>query len=188
MALPQTRSDGTPFPCKLSEDDYKKKLTGPAYRCLRQGGTEAYRRGEFCNFFPDDGYMACARPPSDVARARGGDVSFLVGAACDIPLYSAKSKFADPGWDAYASCYWTGDNCHVGVRPDGGALENFCNNCGSHLVSRPAPFSSFRVSPTRRARRGTSSSGTRTRPRRPRRGTESTRCARSTSRAPRPPA
>lgn len=113
MALPPSRSDGTPFPCQLSEEEYKAKLTGSQYRCLRQGGTEAYRRGEFCNFFPEDGYMACA--------------------ACDIPLYSAKSKFADPGWDAYASCYWTGSTCHVGVRPDGSALENFCNNCGSHL-------------------------------------------------------
>ncbi|KAH8073351.1 peptide-methionine (R)-S-oxide reductase [Aureococcus anophagefferens] len=97
MALPPSRSDGTPFPCQLSEEEYKAKLTGSQYRCLRQGGTEAYRRGEFCNFFPEDGYMACDRPR----------------AACDIPLYSAKSKFADPGWDAYASCYWTGST-HLG--------------------------------------------------------------------------
>ena len=62
MALPPSRSDGTPFPCTLTEDEYKAKLTGSQYRCLRQGGTEAYRRGEFCNFFPEDGYMACDRP------------------------------------------------------------------------------------------------------------------------------
>jgi hypothetical protein len=62
MALPPSRSDGTPFPCQLSEEEYKAKLTGSQYRCLRQGGTEAYRRGEFCNFFPEDGYMACDRP------------------------------------------------------------------------------------------------------------------------------
>ena len=45
MALPPSRSDGTPFPCQLSEEEYKAKLTGSQYRCLRQGGTEAYRRG-----------------------------------------------------------------------------------------------------------------------------------------------
>ena len=139
MALPPSRSDGTPFPCNLTEDEYKAKLTGSQYRCLRQGGTEAYRRGEFCNFFPEDGYMACDRPrpkkPRSVRFHRGAlsHKRRSVGAACDIPLYSAKSKFADPGWDAYASCYWTGSTCHVGVRPDGSALENFCNNCGSHL-------------------------------------------------------
>ena len=81
MALPQTRSDGTPFPCKLSEDDYKKKLTGPAYRCLRQGGTEAYRRGEFCNFFPEYGYMACDRPRPTTGEPRS--VHFRCGRRVD---------------------------------------------------------------------------------------------------------
>ena len=37
------------------------------------------------------------------------------------------------GWDAFDKCYYDGDKCHVGVRPDGGSIEIICNGCGSHL-------------------------------------------------------
>ena len=113
MARPTMQSQGSPFPVTLSDAEWQEKLNTLEYNCLRRGGTEPYRAGAFCKFFPSSGYFACR--------------------ACDFPLYSASSKFQDPDWDAYASCFYTDARCHVGVRPDGAALENFCNNCGSHL-------------------------------------------------------
>jgi peptide-methionine (R)-S-oxide reductase len=49
------------------------------------------------------------------------------------PQYSSTSKFKDCGWDAFDKCFYNGDKCHVGVRPDGGSIEIICNGCGSHL-------------------------------------------------------
>jgi len=67
----------------------------------------------FFNFFPKQGYFGCR--------------------ACKHPLYSSTSKFKDCGWDAFDKCFFSGGNCHVGVRPDFGGLEIICNACNSHL-------------------------------------------------------
>merc|ERR1712178_110686 len=92
---------------------WKKMLSKAEYRCLRQQGTEPGGTGEFFSFFPTEGYFSCK--------------------ACNMPLYSASSKFKDCGWDAFDKCYYTGDHCHIGVRPDAGGVEILCNNCGSHM-------------------------------------------------------
>lgn len=42
------------------------------------------------------------------------------------------SHALDRNW-TQDKCYYTGETCHVGVKPDLGALEILCNNCGSHL-------------------------------------------------------
>lgn len=40
--------------------------------------------------------------------------------SCEAPLYSVESKFKDSGWIAFDKCFYDGDKCHVGVKPDYG--------------------------------------------------------------------
>lgn len=101
------------YPFKLTEAEWREKLTPEEYDCLRECGTESYGRGEYCSFFPKKGYFACK--------------------ACDFPLYSSTSKFKDAGWDGYGDCFYTDDRCHVDVRGSLRMCEIACNNCGSHL-------------------------------------------------------
>jgi len=99
-----------------AEEEWKKELGPELYRILRQRGTEYPGSHEYDQFYPTSGYFSCA--------------------ACNLPLYSASSKFrSNCGWPVFDSCYHSADmGCHVGTRPDGsGALEIVCPNCGGHL-------------------------------------------------------
>ena len=72
------------FPFKLSDAEWRQRLNAEEFRVLRQGGTEAPGKGQYCKLFPKTGYFACR--------------------ACKHPLYPATSKFPDSGWDAYSTC------------------------------------------------------------------------------------
>eukprot|EP00656_Telonema_subtile_P002384 TRINITY_DN11050_c0_g1_i3.p1 TRINITY_DN11050_c0_g1~~TRINITY_DN11050_c0_g1_i3.p1 ORF type:complete len:120 (+),score=18.40 TRINITY_DN11050_c0_g1_i3:89-448(+) len=63
------------FPLDRPDSEWKSILTKSEYSTLRQGGTEAPGRGEYCKVFPDTGFFACR--------------------ACKLPLYSSGSKFKD---------------------------------------------------------------------------------------------
>lgn len=104
------------FDVKKSEADWKQELDGQSYRILRMRGTEPPNSHEYNQFYPSEGYFGCA--------------------ACDLPLYSASSKFqSNCGWPVFDKCYFSEEyGCHVGTRSDGtGSLEIICEKCGSHL-------------------------------------------------------
>ena len=101
------------FPLNRPNSEFAEELTPNEFRCLRKAGTERAGTGEYHAFFPKEGYFACR--------------------ACKFPLYTSTSKFKDCGWDAFDKCFYTDDNCHVGVQRDAGGLEIICNGCSSHL-------------------------------------------------------
>ena len=101
------------FPTAKTEAEYRQELTAEEYKMLRRGGTEAPGKGEYGAFFPPEGYFACR--------------------ACKHPLYNAAAKFKDCGWDAFDTCFWTGDFCHVGIRREMGAYQIHCATCKSHM-------------------------------------------------------
>jgi peptide-methionine (R)-S-oxide reductase len=99
-----------------SEDEWRRELSPQLYRMLRERGTEMPHSHEYDQFYPDKGHFTCA--------------------GCDLPLYSAASKFQSScGWPVFNKCYHSKEwGTHVGTRSDGsGSLEIYCPNCGGHL-------------------------------------------------------
>ncbi|CAE8637173.1 unnamed protein product [Polarella glacialis] len=99
-----------------SEEEWRAALDPKLYGMLRQRGTEAPGSHEYDQFLPKSGHFSCA--------------------GCNLPLYSASSKFASScGWPVFDKCYGSDDlGQHVLGQPDGsGSLEIVCTRCGSHL-------------------------------------------------------
>ncbi len=103
---------------RLSDADWKKKLTPDQYRILRQKGTEAPFTGELTSN-TESGIYKCA--------------------ACDAVLFSSDAKHESKtpglqGWPSFADVAKGGavkleeDNT-MGMQ----RIEAICSNCGGHL-------------------------------------------------------
>lgn len=99
---------------KLSEEEWKDKLTPEQYRILREKGTETPFTGELLDN-KATGMYTCA--------------------ACGTPLFSSDTKFdSGSGWPSFYEAAQLdavelkSDDSH-GVR----RVEVVCANCGSHL-------------------------------------------------------
>src|SRR5437868_6544035 len=99
---------------KLSEEEWKKKLTPEQYRILRQKGTEAPFTGELLAE-KRDGMFKCA--------------------ACGADLFKSDHKFeSGSGWPSF---YDVAGSDAVVLEDDNSLgmhrVEVNCKNCGSHL-------------------------------------------------------
>lgn len=99
---------------KMSEEDWKKKLTPEQYNVLREKGTEPAFSGKLYNNH-DTGMYTCA--------------------ACGQELFSSRTKFeSGSGWPSFDDPV---NKENVELRDDDSygmhRTEVICKNCGSHL-------------------------------------------------------
>lgn len=106
----------TSFELQKSDQEWQEQLGPELFRILRRRGTEYPGSHEYDKFHPEKGHFVCA--------------------GCELPLYSANSKFRSTcGWPVFNKCYHSNDwGSHVGTQSDGsGSLEIVCPRCGGHL-------------------------------------------------------
>ncbi|HEY8310840.1 MAG TPA: peptide-methionine (R)-S-oxide reductase MsrB [Gemmatimonadaceae bacterium] len=99
---------------RLSEEEWRKKLTPEQYHVLREKGTERAFTGALVNNH-DDGVYHCA--------------------ACDAPLFKSETKFeSGSGWPSFFEPV-TKDavDAHEDTSHGMRRIEVTCANCGSHL-------------------------------------------------------
>jgi peptide-methionine (R)-S-oxide reductase len=100
-------------PMKLTDKDWKEKLTAEQYHVLREAGTEAPFSGKFVDNF-QDGMYHCG--------------------ACGQELFPSDTKFeSDCGWPSFdksleGNVVFIDDNT-LGMH----RVEVRCSNCNSHL-------------------------------------------------------
>lgn len=99
---------------KMTQQDWKKRLTPEQYHVLRQQGTEPAFTGKYWNNH-DTGMYECM--------------------ACGQELFSSDTKFdSGTGWPSFDDPV---NKEHVALREDKGhgmvRVEVVCKNCGSHL-------------------------------------------------------
>ena len=98
---------------KMTEQDWKNKLTPEQYRILREKGTEYPNTGEY-NLHFEKGNYHCA--------------------ACDALLFKSTQKFESScGWPSFddavkGAILYQEDRSHFMIR-----TEIICKNCGGHL-------------------------------------------------------
>lgn len=93
---------------RLSEDDFRAKLSAEQYRVLREGGTEAPYSGKYLHH-TGNGVYACA--------------------ACGNPLYQSSTQYDACGWPSFSDALPGA----IATRDEAGAPEVVCAKCGSHL-------------------------------------------------------
>jgi peptide-methionine (R)-S-oxide reductase len=101
-------------PKKISEEDWKKRLTPEQYHVVREKGTEAPFTGKLLNNH-DDGMYHCV--------------------ACGAPLFSSDAKFeSGTGWPSFDK---PENSKNIELKDDNSLgmnrVEVACKNCGSHL-------------------------------------------------------
>jgi peptide-methionine (R)-S-oxide reductase len=102
-------------PKKLTDKDWKEKLTPEQYRVLREKGTEAPFTGVLTNNFTT-GMYACA--------------------ACGTELFSSDAKFhSDCGWPSFDRSIGENKNVELSEDRSFGMIrtEVVCRTCGGHL-------------------------------------------------------
>lgn len=95
---------------KMTEEDWKKKLTPEQYYVCRQKGTERAGSGKYNDFW-EEGVYRCV--------------------CCGQELFSSKHKYESGcGWPAFWEAI---SKDSVKLVPDRGALEAVCSKCDAHL-------------------------------------------------------
>lgn len=98
---------------KVSEEEWKKKLTQEQYHVLREKGTEAPGTGKFYRNF-ENGMYECA--------------------ACGNQLFSSDTKFdSDCGWPSFDKSLKGAVDFHDDYSFGMHRTEVTCNKCGGHL-------------------------------------------------------
>ncbi len=100
-------------PMKITDEEWKKRLTPEQYRVLREQGTERAFANKYFNHKADGSYTC---------------------AGCGHELFDSKTKFdSGTGWPSF---YAPADAKAVGERQEDDAwrrIEVVCSNCGGHL-------------------------------------------------------
>lgn len=99
---------------KLSEEEWKKKLTPEQYQVLREKGTEDPFTGDYLET-KEDGTYACA--------------------GCGTPLFSSDTKYdSGSGWPSFYDVISKGNiELHEDRSLDQVRTEIVCATCGGHL-------------------------------------------------------
>ncbi len=98
---------------KITEEEWRKRLTPEQYKVLREKGTEAPFTGKFYKNFEKGVYMC---------------------AACGQPLFSSDTKFdSDCGWPSFDRSLEGNVEFHKDSSFGMQRTEVLCKNCGSHL-------------------------------------------------------
>ena len=110
----QKKEEYVQEPDKLTDKDWKEKLTDEEYRVLRKKGTERPYTGKYDDHF-EPGVYVCS--------------------ACGAELFSSDTKFdAHCGWPSF---YDEINNKNIEEKPDYShgmvRTEVVCANCGGHL-------------------------------------------------------
>lgn len=109
---PKAAGEG-PFEVRMSEDEWRRRLSPVQFAVLRNQETE--------------------RPRSSSLNAEKRPGTYHC-AGCDLPVYSSETKFeSGTGWPSF----WKPLENAIGTRSDKGLLfrrtEVHCSRCGGHL-------------------------------------------------------